>query len=335
MRVQTAGAHRPRFTPVPELTPRPLWSVMVPAYNCADYLRETLASVLAQDPGSDRMQIEVVDDCSTDDPQAVVNELGADRVEYYRQAQNVGKVRNFNTCIERSRGRLVHVLHGDDAVREGFYGAIERLFDSYPEIGAAFCRYISMDANGKWETIGDPEPDGRGVLDGWLERIALGQRLQTPCMVVRRSVYEQLGGFDARLTHCEDWEMWTRIAGGFPVAYEPEPLALYRVHSQSSSDRSLSTGENVVDLRRAIEINRARLTPERADQITRDALEIAAVTAIRRAGRMVQAGHAAAARAQVREALRTSRAPAVLERLALLGARWLRYEVTRLRRRSS
>jgi glycosyltransferase involved in cell wall biosynthesis len=308
---------------------------MIPAYNCAHYLRETLASVLAQDPGPDRMQIEVVDDRSTDNPEAVVAELGAGRVAYYRQAQNIGKVRNFNTCIERSRGRLVHVLHGDDAVREGFYGAIEGLFDTYPEIGAGFCRYISMDGDGNWETIGELEPDGRGVLDGWLERIALGQRVQTPCMVVCRSVYEQLGGFDARLTHCEDWEMWTRIAAGFPIAYEPEPLAAYRVHSLSSSDRSLRTGENVVDLRRAIEINRARLPPELADEITRRALEITAVTAIRRAGRMVQAGNGSAARAQVKEALRTSRSPAVLERLALLGAQWLRCKVRRLRRRPS
>jgi glycosyltransferase involved in cell wall biosynthesis len=308
---------------------------MIPAYNCAHYLRETLASVLAQDPGPERMQVEVVDDCSSDDPKAVVDELGPGRVEYYQQARNVGTVRNFNTCLELARGRLVHVLHGDDAVRDGFYGVMEQPFDRHPQIGAAFCRYISIDGEGNWETIGELEPDGRAILDGWLERIALGQRLQTPCMVVRRSVYEELGGFDPRLTHCEDWEMWTRIAASFPVAYEPEPLALYRVHTRSSSGRSRSIGENVVDLRRAIAINRVRLPPERADEITSRAREITAVTAIRRAGRMLQAGDALAARAQVKEALRTSRSPAVLERLAFFAALWLRHEVGRLGRRSS
>src|SRR5439155_8580791 len=131
--------------------------------------------------------------------------------------------------------------------------------------------------------------------------------------------YEQVGLFDARLTHCEDWEMWTRIAARLPVAYEPEPLALYRVHGRSSSDASLASGENVVDLRRAIEINRAHLPPERAAEITSRVLEITAVTALRRAGRMVHAGDGASARAQVKEALRTSRSPAVLERLAFFA----------------
>jgi glycosyltransferase involved in cell wall biosynthesis len=83
--------YRPTITPLPSDELRPLWSVMIPAYNCAQFLRETLQSVLAQDPGPEIMQIEVVDDCSTrDDPEAVVAELGRGRVSFFRQPQNVG-----------------------------------------------------------------------------------------------------------------------------------------------------------------------------------------------------------------------------------------------------
>jgi len=91
----------PAITPVPEDVRRPMWSVMIPVFNCANYLRQTLASVLAQDPGPERMQIEVVDDMSTkDDPEAVVREVGKGRVAFFRKPKNGGATANFNTwCI--------------------------------------------------------------------------------------------------------------------------------------------------------------------------------------------------------------------------------------------
>jgi len=117
--------YRLSVAPVPKGVERPFWSVMIPTYNCANYLRETLASVLAQDMRSEMMQIMVIDDHSTkDDPEAVVREIGNGRVEFYRQEVNVGHVRNFQTCLEKSRGRVVHQLHGDDLVCNGFYDAL-------------------------------------------------------------------------------------------------------------------------------------------------------------------------------------------------------------------
>src|SRR6478672_3132690 len=187
------NSYRPKITSIPEGVIRPLWSVMIPTYNCANYLRETLASVLAQDPGPDLMQIEVLDDHSTkDDPAAVVEELGCGRVGFYQQPQNVGHTKNFQTCLERSRGTLIHLLHGDDCVRNGFYQKLERAFDKKPEIGAAFCRHIWMDEQSHWQVVTKLEQSESGVLSNWLERIAVEQCIQTPSIVVRRDVYEKL-----------------------------------------------------------------------------------------------------------------------------------------------
>lgn len=320
----TSSAHRAPVPPVPYGVERPLWSVMIPAYHCAGYLGETLRSVLAQDPGPGRMQIEVVDDHSTrDDPEAVVREVGAGRVEFFRQPENVGHVRNFDTCLRRSRGRLVHLLHGDDRVLDGFYRRMEAAFEARPEIGAAFCRHVVMDEDGHWTVVSKLEEPRSGVLEGWLERIAVGQRLQAPSMVVRREVYERLGGFDRRIDfYGEDWEMWVRIAAHYPVWYETEPLAAYRVHTRSLSGRTVRTGENGRDLRRAIEINREWLPAERADALTRAAEQANAHACIRRAFRLANAGEPRASLAQLRESVRFSRAPGVVGMAAAVLGVW-------------
>ena len=297
--------YRERIPPVSYNTERPIWSVMIPTYNCANYLRETLASVLAQDPGSDMMQIEVVDDRSTqDDPQAVVEELGGDRVGFYQQQKNVGHIRNFETCLQRSRGKLIHLLHGDDCVRDGFYRQLQRGFDENPSIGAAFCRHMFMDEEGHWSYISDLEQLESGILSNWLEQIVLRQRIQTPSIVVRREVYEQLGGFDRRFS-CwgEDWEMWVRIAAHYPVWYEVEPLALYRTRSTSLSGNSVRTGKNIQDIRKAIEMVREYLPKERAKQLTQKTLTHYALFALGYASQLAAKGDTYGAKNQIREAL--------------------------------
>ena len=69
---------------------QPLWSVIIPTFNCAAYLREALESVLCQDLGPGIMHIEVVDDRSTkDDPEAAVREVGRGRVDFWRNRENL------------------------------------------------------------------------------------------------------------------------------------------------------------------------------------------------------------------------------------------------------
>ncbi|MBD1825721.1 glycosyltransferase [Cyanobacteria bacterium FACHB-DQ100] len=305
------SAHRSTITPVIDTASRPLWSVMIPTYNCAHYLRETLASVLAQAPSTDLMQIAVIDDCSTqDDPHAIVKALGKGRVEFYQQPKNVGHIRNFETCIERSRGKLIHLLHGDDLVRVDFYRKMQAAFEQRPDVGAAFCRHIFMDSRGHWQTLSNLEQSESGILDQWLERIATHQRIQTPSIVVRRDVYEHLGGYDRRIRHWgEDWEMWVRIAANYPVWYEVEPLAIYRMHDSSLTGRSVRTGENIQDFRQAIHIVKDYLPKESANQLFRTALVLIAFSALQTAEQFIDKQDMTAAMNQIREALRCYSSP--------------------------
>jgi len=305
--------YRARVLPVPEGTTRPLWSVMIPTYNCARYLRETLASVLAQDPGSEHMQIEVVDDCSSkDNPEAVVREVGMGRVVFHRQHANVGHTRNFETCLQHSRGHLIHLLHGDDAVRPGFYAKIEASFADHPKIGAAFSRNMFIDEDGNWTGVTPLELPRSGVIEDLVERLAVRQRIQTPAMVVRREVYETLGAFDRRLSWTEDWEMWARIASRYPVWYEAEPLALYRMHSSSNTGRYTLTGENVKDMSRLFSILKNYVPNNAGETLTRQGRDLYARRTLEGATDMAAEGQFSSAIAQTRAAIHLSSAPAIV-----------------------
>lgn len=311
----------PEIPPVPEGTSRPFWSVMIPTYNCADYLRDTLKSVLEQDPGSDQMQIEVVDDYSTkDDPETVVKEVGKGRVTFYRQPQNLGAIPNFNTCIQRAKGYWLHILHGDDLVVPGFYRRLRAGIETEPSLGAAFCRHIYIDEKGQWQTLSSLERQTAGILPNWLQRIAVSQRIQTPSVVVKRSVYETIGGYNLELFHTADWEMWRRIAAHYPVWYEPQPLAYYRVHSSSDTSRLIRTAGNIANIRHSIHIVRSYLPETMAADLSRKARENYALAAVNLAHRMLVIDDKAAAAAQLWEGLKCSDSNAVIEAVTTLIA---------------
>ena len=72
-------------------------------------------------------------------------------------------------------------------------------------------------------------------------------------MVVKRSVYEKLGGFYA-VHYGEDWEMWVRIAAHYPVAHSPRKLALYRVHQNNITSRYFLTGQSMTDVLKVLDL---------------------------------------------------------------------------------
>lgn len=304
-------SYRTAIPPVAEPT-RPLWSVMIPTFNCAHYLRETLESVLSQALPPELMQIEVVDDCSTEDnPEAIVQEMGQGRVQFFRQPQNVGHIKNFDTCLKRSKGRWIHLLHGDDLVLQGFYQKMQRIVESNPDIGAAFCRHVYMNEEGHWQKFSPLEQNESGILSNWLERIAVVQRLQTPSIVVRREVYEALGGFDHRLTWAEDWEMWVRIAAHYPVAYEVQPLAAYRMHTESSTGKQVRSGEHIRDIYRVMDIITPYLPADRVYALNLRSREHWALFLLQTTHRCLSQKDVAAAWSQLRSAIQCRNSPLI------------------------
>ena len=259
--IEELKAHTPGINKVGEGVHRPFWSVMIPTYNCGHFLRRTLESVLYQDPGPDQMQIEVVDGCSTkDDPKAITEELGGGRVNFFRLTSNQGAAHTFNICIERARGRWVHILHGDDMILPGFYDAYAAMIRAYPEARMVMAQAVTVDDVDRWIGLyGITPPVGGGILKDFIERQATEQLILFPGVVVHREAYEAVGGFCTVFSFVIDWDMWFRLGQFAPVAWMPRPYALCRIHSGSVTSQLMISALNIEERYFLTKINIARL----------------------------------------------------------------------------
>jgi hypothetical protein len=117
--------------------------------------------------------------------------------------------------------------------------------------------------------------------------------------------------------------MWVRIAARYPIWYEVEPLAAYRMHAHSNTGRHVGTAQDMRYTRAAIEMFKHYLPNDRADHLTRKARETYALAAISAAGVLLARGDRAAVRAQLHEALRLSHSVRVMSKMACFLTRTL------------
>lgn len=251
----------------------PKWSVLIPTYNCAKWLPRALGSVLEQDRGPDLMQIEVIDDCSVDDVEMVVEAIGRGRVKFWRQQSNVGAIKNFNSCVERSRGELVHILHGDDFVLPSFYSEIELMAETHQEAALLATRSFFVDED---EVILNLTQRLRSLErpSNCCAEMFYQNNLQFASVVVRKNFYRTHGGFLEPLVHTADWEMWTRAIFFGKGVVSPRVLAAYRVFEGNDTSKLARTASNLEDLLRLSEVLQARHAEYRKGLAVRHAVNV-------------------------------------------------------------
>lgn len=222
-------------------------SIMVPTYNCAVYLRETLETLKAQGDSLRDAQIEVIDDVSTkDDPEAVVREVWGDKVTFYRQPKNLGACGNFNSCIARAQRPWIHILHGDDYVLPGAYTEFRETIASAPGSVAAFARVLMVDKDSRWQSISEllgDEKHGPLAYDVLRWRVC---PVQFSGVLFSHKAVELAGGnFDCAFTHAQDWNLWWRIAKTGKAAYSSVVVGAYRIFEGNHTSSLLRTGKNL------------------------------------------------------------------------------------------
>jgi len=232
-------------------TGKPFWSVMIPTYQPKEHhLRQSLESVLQQDPGPEQMQIHVVDDFSPDvDVADLVRRLGGSRVEFSRTPKNLGIAGCWNACIELARGEWVHLLHQDDYVLPDFYQKLADAAAHHPDVALLATRCSFVTEQGKiWKTSERlPELENGGRV---IEKFFYGTPIQCPGITVQKSFYAKSGGFHPGLNFVLDCEMWARVIGTAGGLVIPDVLACYRSSDGATTSRLERTAENLRDVER-------------------------------------------------------------------------------------
>lgn len=217
----------------------PLVSIVTPTYNQADYLAETIDSVLAQTYPA--IEYIVVDDGSTDGTRDVLAAYGA-RLSWSSQP-NAGQVRTLNAAWERCTGRYLTYLSSDDLLHPE---AIARLVQHLERNPKAACVFPDADLIDSTSNV-----VRRKVCRPFdLEALIVEQECHIgPGALWRQSAHEAVGGWRPDLRLAPDREFWMRLARVGRIDFLPDVLAGYRLHPQSISYKVVSEAASMEYIR--------------------------------------------------------------------------------------
>lgn len=211
---------------------RHLISIIIPAYNSAGTIHATIESVLNQT--FTNFELIIVDDGSTDDTAQIVRRFQDERLVYIYQP-NSERSAARNNGIAHAKGHYIAFLDSDDLWLPTKLEKQIMLMEGNPDLGLVYCDMILFDSYtardvSRHSQLATPH---RGRVP--LRDILVQNFISSPTPLVRRQVFEQVGGFDTTLVPCEDWDMWIRVVARFTIDYIPEPLARYRLRSNYTS----------------------------------------------------------------------------------------------------
>ncbi len=215
---------------------KPLVSVIMPTYNCAVYLQESIESVLART--YDAYEVVVIDDGSTDNTKLVLKPY-MEKIKYIDLGRNEGLPTARNLGIQSAKGEYVAFLDADDIwMPEKLEMSIDQ-FMKNPDAGMVYSKHINIDSKSQFleGKIRRRLPSGNIFTQLFFEQ----NFIICSSVVVRKEVFNKTALFDSGLVNCQDWDMWLRIAFYYKAIGIDVPLVKYR-----HSAKSLSKNRNNV-----------------------------------------------------------------------------------------
>lgn len=209
-----------------------LVSVVMPAYNQAEYIHEAIASVLSQTHLT--LELIIIDNFSTDTTEKIVNSFNDERIQYYKFHNHGVIAASRNHGVTKASGKYIAFIDSDD-IWESF-----KLEYQIPHMQNASC------VSSSFKPIGDIDESGHylnSILDGEFkdfgyDEVVLENPVITSSVLISRDVFLNAEGFDEDdlFRFIEDWELWLRIAYHGAIRVLNEPLVQYRIYYKQDRD---------------------------------------------------------------------------------------------------
>lgn len=201
------------------------FSVIIPLYNKAPYVRKALETVCAQTYPD--YEIIVINDGSTDNSAIIAEEYlyGVEGISYkILFQQNAGVSAARNNGVAQASGDYIAFLDADDWWKPTYLERMAQLIEDYPEAGLYACNYVYYKPGKTHVALNIPT----GYINypkAYYEGGAMP--VWTGAAIMPRAVFDEMGGFPLGIKLGEDFLLWAKTAMHYPVAFLNEPLAWY------------------------------------------------------------------------------------------------------------
>lgn len=224
----------------------PKVSVIVPAYNQAKYLKQTLNSVLNQTYND--WECVIVNDGSTDNTAKIAkNYVKKDKRFKYIYQKNKGLAGARNTGIKTSQGEYIGFLDSDDLWKPSMLEKTVTFLAGNHKTSIVSGAWSYVDKNGKLIS----RKNGPAKCENYLVELLFGNLFPVHALLIKKAVFIDCGFFDSSLPSSEDWDMWLRVANkGYRFNYVNDLIAHYRIHNNtitSNNDRIKKGNFSVLD----------------------------------------------------------------------------------------
>lgn len=201
----------------------PLVSIITPAYNREDLIKETIESVLNQKYPN--LEYIVIDDGSKDNTLNIIKKY-KDKVTIIAQ-KNIGETKTVNKGFSLAHGEIIAVINSDDPLLPGAIQKIVTYMEAHPEVLAVYPDWVMIDGNNR--TIQEVHPADYNYLMMLREHYCI----PGPGTFFRKEAIKLTGGRSLEFRYVADFVFWLKLGMYGPLYHLPKTLATFRVHASS------------------------------------------------------------------------------------------------------